>query len=433
MNCTSGCFDLPCPPPCPPQCNCTTNDIKYKGTNDLCTGVMYDMFLTEVLQKLATFAKNRLFSVVPSTSIAVTPALTTCNKSAQVSVIISSDADNALAIRSNGLYATDSGGSTPTPYTADRGIVENVSHNFRLVEFLDGAATKFLWNFPKGAFRAGTTTGNKWDNVNIANYSVAFGFDTQASGIGSFAGGSNSTSTGVNSIVYGNTASAVTDNSAAFGIQTHILTGAGASFVAGSDITIAQAFSTSFGRTNSIEATTAGAISLGVSFVAGAGNHAHGQNNIILGGTSITHNDFNIALGLDHELSGDYGYAFGRNLLSATVSCVVTGVYNNTSDEAADTVDTTTVIRTPAFIVGNGHVLGSPPSETRVGQNGMIIYKSGTVRIYGALDQRGSTRGIIPARWTTVNRPASPLEGEQGYNLTDHIMEYYNGTTWIQF
>lgn len=108
MSCTSGCID-PCLPPCPPTCNCTTNDIIYKGANDTCTGVTYGEHLTDVIYTLSTFAKNRLYSILPSASIAVTPALTTCNKSARLDAVISPDAGNSLSIHSNGLYANVSG------------------------------------------------------------------------------------------------------------------------------------------------------------------------------------------------------------------------------------------------------------------------------------------------------------------------------------
>ena len=49
------------------------------------------------------------------------------------------------------------------------------------------------------------------------------------------------------------------------------------------------------------------------------------------------------------------------------------------------------------------------------------------------IDNSTATRGILPARWTTAARPASPALGELGYNTTDNKLEYWNGTTWVQF
>lgn len=35
-------------------------------------------------------------------------------------------------------------------------------------------------------------------------------------------------------------------------------------------------------------------------------------------------------------------------------------------------------------------------------------------------------------QWTTSSRPVSPVEGDQGFNLTTHHPEYYNGSSWVQ-
>src|SRR3990167_7376830 len=35
------------------------------------------------------------------------------------------------------------------------------------------------------------------------------------------------------------------------------------------------------------------------------------------------------------------------------------------------------------------------------------------------------------AQWTTATRPTAPIEGMEGYNLTTHVPEYWNGSTWV--
>lgn len=35
-------------------------------------------------------------------------------------------------------------------------------------------------------------------------------------------------------------------------------------------------------------------------------------------------------------------------------------------------------------------------------------------------------------RWTTAQRPANPMEGLSGYNSTDGVVEWYDGTRWVQ-
>lgn len=431
------CFDLPCPPPCPPQCNCTTNDILYKGTNDLCVGFNYNDHLTDVLIAMNTFAKNRLFSIIPSQSIAVTPSLTTCNKSASITVKISADADNALSLHTDGLYSTAGSGGDSTPYTADQGVDRNTSHNFRLKEVQDGAAKKFLWNFTKAAFRAGEVTGTQWDNTNIANYSVAFGLDNQVTGANSLSGGTSNSVTGTNSIAYGNQHLVQAADAAAFGNQVAIGSAATYAFGGGSAHIINQPASAVFGRSNQARAITSLGTTQGGSFIAGLGNHTSGESSFAIGESNFMEGDFSGALGLQNELTNNYIYAFGRRLLNTINSNVVmVGTYNDPTDTGNDTVTPLTPNGTaaqPAFIVGRGYSTGVPPSVVEHGFNGLIIYQSGTARFYGGIDQRTSTRGILPANWTTVGRPTSPIPGEQGYNTTDNKMEYWNATAWIQW
>lgn len=128
MSCTTGCID-PCLPPCPPECNCTTNDIVYNGVNDTCIGIIYNSKLTDVITKLRTFAKNRLFDVAPSQSIKTTPLPTTCNKTTKLDVIISPDSGNGITLHSNGLYSPIS--ETPPAQiivTADNGLTKTTNN-----------------------------------------------------------------------------------------------------------------------------------------------------------------------------------------------------------------------------------------------------------------------------------------------------------------
>lgn len=109
MACNDGCFEqnTGCQD-CPPECNCTSNDVVYNGSDDTCTGVKYNSKLTEVLTKIVTFAKNKIFSIVGSKSIKATEIISNCTKSVGLEVVISNDSDNKLSIRNNGLYASGS-------------------------------------------------------------------------------------------------------------------------------------------------------------------------------------------------------------------------------------------------------------------------------------------------------------------------------------
>lgn len=44
-----------------------------------------------------------------------------------------------------------------------------------------------------------------------------------------------------------------------------------------------------------------------------------------------------------------------------------------------------------------------------------------------------NTTVLTGAEWTTASRPTTPTEGQDGYNLTLHQREYYNGSSWLQY
>lgn len=47
---------------------------------------------------------------------------------------------------------------------------------------VSGAGTRMMWYPDKGAFRAGTISSDHWDKDNVGVNSVAFGFNSTASG-----------------------------------------------------------------------------------------------------------------------------------------------------------------------------------------------------------------------------------------------------------
>lgn len=74
---------------------------------------------------------------------------------------------------------------------------------------INGPGTRMMWIPSKAAFRAGVVTGSTWNNANIGSYSVAFGYNTTASGWASSALGNATIASGAFSTAfgYGNTAS----------------------------------------------------------------------------------------------------------------------------------------------------------------------------------------------------------------------------------
>lgn len=72
--------------------------------------------------------------------------------------------------------------------------------------------------------------------------------------------------------------------------------------------------------------------------------------------------------------------------------------------------------------------------------NGDNIIPAGRSIIYVVVEDTGdyvlavvSEYDMIPKEWTTVGRPSTPFNGMDGFNTTDSVREYWDGTNWIQY
>ncbi|MFN3827129.1 MAG: tail fiber domain-containing protein [Micavibrio sp.] len=83
---------------------------------------------------------------------------------------------------------------------------------------VSGAGTRMFFDHESAAFRMGLVSGNRWDNANLGDYSVAMGFDTQASGDGSVALGIYTQASGLGAMAFGNNVDATAVNSMALGL-----------------------------------------------------------------------------------------------------------------------------------------------------------------------------------------------------------------------
>jgi len=96
------------------------------------------------------------------------------------------------------------------------GILSEGTYNSGLVQSI-GAGTRMHFYSRKAAFRSGTVTGTDWDDSEIGNYSVAFGYDTRATQNYSVAMGKNSDATGYAAIAMGSELWALGSYSVAMG------------------------------------------------------------------------------------------------------------------------------------------------------------------------------------------------------------------------
>jgi hypothetical protein len=68
----------------------------------------------------------------------------------------------------------------------------------------EGPGRRLVWYAGQDALRAGQVSGTQWDAANVGRYSVAFGYDTIASGANSMAMGRYSEATGFHALAIGN-------------------------------------------------------------------------------------------------------------------------------------------------------------------------------------------------------------------------------------
>ncbi|NBC87168.1 MAG: hypothetical protein GVY25_13340, partial [Bacteroidetes bacterium] len=69
---------------------------------------------------------------------------------------------------------------------------------------VEGAGSRMMWHPAKAAFRAGEVTREEWNEANVGEHSVAFGLNTDATGVRSTAMGLGSSATGNGSTAMGN-------------------------------------------------------------------------------------------------------------------------------------------------------------------------------------------------------------------------------------
>jgi len=232
-------------------------------------------------------------------------------------------------------------------------------------------------------------------------------------------------------------------------------------------------------------------------FIAGNTNTiSAGSNSYAIGETNQVTTGGSGALGITNIVNGTHSHSIGYDLRipAGNIGTLQTGQFNNVNaiDYAFEFADASY----PVFSVGNGTQSGLNPAErlnafhvmrsgfiksrdghdARAGQRGVLppqwsdtgwvstggqTFDAGAKYIitqfetgddfsnlvdrilWGQSNTTGFTfiagPGTNPTTWTNgsevvnVGRPLSPEPGEMGYNLDAAQMEYWNGTTWIQF
>ena len=258
----------------------------------------------------------------------------------------------------------------------------------------------------------------------------------------------------------------------------------------GSNVIPSQKYGTAIGRANNILGSGQNGFAAGVAntLSAGSSSYAIGETNTVTTGGSG-------ALGVTNIVNGTHSHSIGYDLSipAGNIGTFQVGQFNDTTSRDYNYAFSDDSY--PKFSVGGGDQAGSNPAErlnifhvmagglvkskngydARSGERGILpahwsntgwedtggqtfdadakyIIKQyvspddfGNIvqeEIWGSSNSTGYTfisNGGVPTDWTNgstivkVGRPTSPVMGEIGFNLDLGQMEYWNGSSWIQF
>jgi len=218
---------------------------------------------------------------------------------------------------------------------------------------LDLGGTRFLWVPNKAAIRAGQITGDHWSQLNTGNHSVAFGFDSKASGDQSVVvGGEDNSATALKAAIVGGMNNTAAANYSFIGGGGGPIMGDGNNIAIGANYSIIGG-----GLGNSIAATATNAVIVGgednevqntYAFIGGGllnkafgdhsavtsgrNNEAHAAGSSVLGGGSnvisatgidstivggnsnIMDGPYSFTMGTNNTVSSSHGFTFGKNI-----------------------------------------------------------------------------------------------------------------------
>lgn len=198
---------------------------------------------------------------------------------------------------------------------------------------VNGAGTRMFFNPKKAAFRAGKATGGEWNDVQIGEYSVAFGDHPEASGKSAFAVGQGAHAEGDYSFALGYTCYATGSSDVAIGLESEAVGG------------------------NSI--------------ATGYSCKASGQVSTAMGYETEASGDDAIATGYYTEASGRRSTAMGDVAYARSYAEMAVGAYN--TDYTPNGI-TTWDASDRLFVVGNG-------DDSNNRSDALVILKNGNIGV----------------------------------------------------
>ena len=189
---------------------------------------------------------------------------------------------------------------------------------------ITGVGTRMFFNPNKSAFRAGTVTGNQWDDTNIGSGSTAMGYDAVASGSSSTAMGSSTIASDFGSTAMGSSTEASDFGSTAMGSSTEA--SGSTSTAMGSGAVASGSSSTAMGRDTSASANFSTAM--------GRDTSASGIGSTAMGYDAVASGSYSTAMGRDTSASVSGSTAMGRDTSASGTNSTAMG--NNTSASATN-------------------------------------------------------------------------------------------------
>lgn len=171
---------------------------------------------------------------------------------------------------------------------------------------------RLMWIPKYAAFRAGYINSDKWDAINMGNYSVAYGYDNQASGTASIvANGEGLIASGNNSFIGCGENSTVSGDYATAGVAYN-------STISGTAATAGIAYQTNVSGNYATVLAGANHDASGEhsTIVAGDGNTASGQYSVVVCGQSNTASGIAsvVANGSNNSTAAPYSWVGGTNM-----------------------------------------------------------------------------------------------------------------------
>lgn len=276
---------------------------------------------------------------------------------------------------------------------------------------------RFFFDKSKGAFRAGTTTGDQWNDVNIGNSSFAGGYDVTASGD--------------NSIAFGERTRATDDAAIALGTQAYAY--GYRSYAFGDDVQATDTGAIAVGARSRAE----GLYSLGIGYrVKATANHsvaigfdatASDSGAVAFGRGTIANGEFSIAGGNSSAASGRNSVAFGTNNFAIGNSSVSLGSNSLAMGENSFAVGSRANATSQESMAAGFNVTSSGENAIALGNNVNALSAYETVlgrynTAYAPNDVNG---------WNASDRLFTVGNGASSSSTSDAMVILKNGNTGI--